>query len=111
MMRGNIAQAPMQERGFTIRCTITKIARHCDDRAGTGADTFDGRNDRLRTITHFLDQVAGHPRERQQSIYVHLRQRTDDLVHVAARTEIAAGASKYHGLDIVCVLQLVKGIS
>ena len=58
-------------------------------------------DDRLRAGAHRLDQVAGHAREGEQARHVHLGQRADDLVHVAARAEIAAGAGDHHGLDVV----------
>ena len=47
----------------------------------------------LRTTAHRFDQIAGHAREREQTGRVHLRERADDLVHVAARAEVVAGAA------------------
>ena len=41
------------------------------------------------------DQVAGHAREVEQAALVHLGQRPDDLMDVAARAEIAAGAGDH----------------
>ena len=67
-------------------------------------------NDRLRTGAHLLDQLAGHAREGEQARHVvlalHLDQRTDDLVHVAAGAEIAAGAGDHDVLDAVGICSL-----
>jgi hypothetical protein len=47
---------------------------------------------------HGLDQVARHAREHQQLGRLQAHQRADDLVHVAARAEVAAGAGDHHRL-------------
>ena len=60
---------------------------------GARAHALDRGDDRLRAGAHRPDQVAGHPGEAEQAVAVHLGQRADDLVDVAARAEIAAGAA------------------
>jgi len=42
----------------------------------------------LRTGAQRFDQIAGHAREVEQAVRVHLRERADDLVHIAAGAEI-----------------------
>jgi hypothetical protein len=75
----------VRERAVPTR----KVADHRDDRASAGTDAVNGRNDRLRTPAHCLDQIAGHAREREQAGRVHLRQRADDVVHVAAEQKLS----------------------
>ena len=75
------------------------VRGHGDDRAGADADAVDRGDDRLRAAAHRLDQVAGHPGEVEQARHRPLGQRADDLVDVAARAEIAAGAGDDHRLD------------
>ena len=48
-------------------------------------------------------QIARHACKFQQVLHIHLRQRADDLVHIAARTEIFAGACYHDCIDILVV--------
>ena len=72
-------------------------------------------DDRLRTGAHLLDQLTRHAREGEQARHVvlalHLDQRTDDLVHVAAGAEIAAGADDHDVLDTVGILQVAERVA
>ena len=72
-----------------LRAVPSGVGRHCEDRAGAGADAVDGRDDRLRAGAHRLDEVASHPCEREQARHVDLVERPDDLVHVAAGAEFS----------------------
>ena len=67
--------------------------------------------DRLRAGADRLDQIAGHAREREQALHVALGQRRDDLVHVAAGAEIAAGTGQHHRLDVVAGRQVAEGVA
>src|SRR5258708_6170478 len=42
---------------------------------------------------------------------LHLDQRPDDLVHVAARAEIAAGAGHHHGADLAHIGELAEQVA
>ena len=50
---------------------------------------------------HRLHRLAGHAGEFEQADRIHLDQRTDDLEHVAAGTEIAALAGEDERLDLI----------
>ena len=93
------ADAVEQERGLRFRRRIANVGRHGDDRAGADADAVDGGDDRLRAMAHGFDQIAGHAREVEQFRHAHFGERGDDVVHVAAGAEIAAGAGEHHRLD------------
>jgi hypothetical protein len=47
----------------------------------------------------------------EQLGHLHLHQRADDLVHVAAAAEVAAGAGEDHGLDVGGVDQLAEQVA
>ena len=79
------------------------VAGHGEDRAGAGADALDRGDDRLRAGAHRPDQVAGHAREFEQAVIVHLGQRADDFVDVAAGAEIAARAADHDHLHLAGV--------
>ena len=89
----------------------THIRRQCDHRAGAGAHAVDRGDDRLRAVAHRLDEIAGHPGEREQLRRRHLRQRPDDLVDVAARAEVAAGAADHHALHVARVDESAEEIA
>jgi MFS family permease len=109
------ADAHEQKRGLGPRRADAHVGRHGEDRAGAGADAVHRGDDRLRTGAHRLDQIAGHAREGEKAIGVavllHLDQRADDFMHVAAGAEIAAGACEDDGLDGFVVDQLAKEIA
>ncbi len=90
---------------------VAQIGRHRQDRAGSGADAVDRRQNRLRTQPHRLDQIAGHAGKGEQLRHPHFGQRADDLEHVAARTEIAAGAGQHDGFDALFVDQAAEGVA
>ena len=68
---------------------------------GAGDNFCSGGDDRLRAGAHRLDQIARQAREGEQSFHVARQQRADDLVHVAARREVAAVGREDDGLDVV----------
>jgi hypothetical protein len=86
------AHAHEQERRPRARRAEADVGSERDHRARARAHAVDGRDDRLRAMAHRLDEVAGHAREVDEARVVHRRQRADDLVHVAAGAEVAAGA-------------------
>ena len=49
--------------------------------------------------------------KRRSSGIVHLRQRPDDLVHVAAGGEVAARAGEYDGFDVVGVDEVAEEVA
>ena len=104
-----------QERHLAARRCRTQVRGHRDDGAGAGAHAVDRGDDRLRAGAHRLDQVAGHARECEQARHVavalHLDQWPDDLVHVAARAEIAARAGDHHGLDVIGVGEVAERVA
>ena len=103
MMRGRMLQAPMSQparptrvnrKAALLRAVPTRRSEAIAMIAPAPAHTPSiAAIDRLRAGAHRLDQVARHAREGQQVRHAHLRQRADDLVHVAARAEVAAGAA------------------
>src|SRR5215204_6241485 len=93
-----------QERDLRPWRANADVGGHCDDGAGPGADAVDSGDDRLRRGPHRLDELAGHAREGGQPLRAHLDQRPDDLEHVAAGREIAAGAGDHHRLHRVVLL-------
>src|SRR6185437_13382352 len=106
------ADDPRKDRaGAHVRARQAEadVAGHGEDRAGAGAHALDRRDDRLRTAAHRADQVAGHAGEANEAAAVHLRQRADDLVDVAARAEIAARAADHDDLHMIAVVELVEG--
>ncbi len=91
-----------QERGLAARRAEPQIARQREHGARARADAVDGSDDRLRARAHRLDQVAGHSREGEQpGIVASSCRGADDVVHVAAGAEIAAGAGDDDRLDVV----------
>ena len=96
---------------FDCGGAVAQIGGHRDDRAGAGADAVDRGDDRLRASAHRLHQIAGHAGEIEQLGHRHLGERADDLVHVAAGAEVAAGAGDHDGLDVACVLQAAEQIA
>jgi len=100
-----------QERHLALRRAVTDVRAAGEHGAGTGADAVDCADDRLRHIAHRAHDVARHARELEQPTHVHLGERTDDLVHVAAGAEVAAGAGEHHCLDLGHVGELAKEIA
>src|SRR2546425_7497030 len=94
-----------EEGHFGAARAIAQVRKQGNDRAGAGARAVHGGDDRLRAVAHRLDQVSRHARELEQLGLAHLRERPDDLVHVAAGAEIAARARHDHRPDIVRVAQ------
>ena len=82
------SDAREQERDLAPRRADPDIARERDRRAGAGADAVDGSDDGLRAVPHRLHEIAGHARERENVAgaprLLHLNQRPNDLVDVAA---------------------------
>ena len=76
---------------------------------GAGAHAVHRRDDRLRAGAHGPDQVAGHAGKAKQAGLVHFRKRADDLVNVAAGTEVAARAGDDDGLDVAAIIELPEG--
>jgi hypothetical protein len=99
MIRGSMAHAPMSQPARPTRVNrkavfASGVARRRSEAMvmiapAPTADTVDGRDDRLAATDHRLDQVTGHAGEVQQALHVHFRQRADDVVYIAAGTEIA----------------------
>ncbi len=109
------AHAHEQERRLGSRRAVAQVGGHGQDGAGAGANAVDGGHDRLRAGAHGLDEVARHSGEGQQPRHValalHLHQRADDLVHVAAGAEVAAGARDHNTLDAVGVDEVAEGVA
>jgi hypothetical protein len=105
------ADAGEQERRPGLGRRDAEVAGHRQDRARAGADAFHGGDDRLRAGAHGFHQVAGHAGEVEQPALVHAGQRTDDLVHVAARAEVAARAPQHHDLDRAGELQRAEQVA
>ena len=97
-----------QKRGFGAGRAQPHVAGQRHHGAGTGANSVNGANDRLRTIAHGLDQVASHTGKGQQLGHAHAGEWADDLVHIAARAKICAGTGHYHRLDIGAAAQAVE---
>ena len=95
------ADAREEKRGLGLRRAEAQIGEERDHRAGADADAVDGGDDRLRTGAHRLDEIAGHAREGEQPLHVARQQRADDVVHVAARREVAAVRRDDDRLDVV----------
>ncbi len=91
------ADAGEQKCGLRRGCADPKIRHHRDDRAGPRTDAVHRRDHHLRTAANRLDQITRHARERQQLRHGHARQRTDDVVHVAAGREVATGTVDHDG--------------
>src|SRR6266700_2723056 len=89
---------------------VAQVRERGDDRARAGAHAVHGGDDRLRAVAHRLDQIARHARKLKQPGFAHLRERPDDLVHIAAGAEIAAGARHDHRLDVACGAQAAEQI-
>ena len=49
---------------------------------------------------HRLDQLTGHPREGEEVLHAATDQRPDNVMHVAARAEVAAGTGHHHRLHL-----------
>jgi hypothetical protein len=64
-----------------------------------------------RAMAHGLDEIAGHAREEQQFGHRQIDQRRDDVVHVAAGTEVLTRAVNHHGFDVGRVGQLPEQIA
>ena len=88
-----------------------QIAHHCEYRAGAGAHAVDRRDDRLRTGEHGFDEIAGHLGEGEEFGRSALRQRTDDFVDVAARTEVIFRAGQHDRLDVRLVIERTKEVA
>jgi hypothetical protein len=73
-----------EERGLRARRGYPQVRGHGHDGTGPDTDAVEGRDHRLGTAAHGLDQIAGHPGEGEQGRHVHFGQGADDLVHVAA---------------------------
>jgi len=79
-----------QERAFRSRCRQPQVRGHGKDRARPHRHPVHRRDDRLAAGDHRLDQIAGHPGECQQVLRRLADQGADDVMHIAAGTEIAA---------------------
>ena len=98
-------------RNAVLACgvPIRRSDGHREDRAGPDADPVDRGHDRLRAGPQRLDHRAGHAGEGEQLRHRAPRQRLDDLEHVAARAEIAAGAGQHDRLDVLGMAQRLEG--
>jgi hypothetical protein len=83
-----------------LRCRVSKIGRHGEDRARPGAHAVDGGHDLLRALAHRLDEVPGHSGKGEEIVHLHARQRLDDLEHVASRAKISARSDQNDRPDI-----------
>src|SRR5205823_218253 len=88
-----------------------QIRRAGDQCAGPGARAVDRRDDRLRTAAHRLHHVTGHAREREQLGHFHLHQLADDVVNVAAGTEISTFAGEHDSPDVGSVNHLAEEVA
>ena len=93
------------------RCGKPQVRRQGDHGPRTDANSLDGRNDRTPAADDRLDQIAGHARKGQQALHIHLDQRADDLVHVAAGTEVPAVGGEDHGVHILGINEIAEGIA
>src|SRR3546814_8179840 len=89
------------------RC-YTDVRGHCHDSAGACADAVDRGDHGLRTGAHRLHQIARHSGEGEKLGHVHLGERADDLVDVAARAELAACTSDNDRLNILLIDQIAE---
>ena len=89
-----------QEGGLGLRRREPDVRRHGDDGARSDGDAIHRGDDRLAAIEDRLDQIAGHPGEGEQLLHRPADQRPDDIVNIAAGTEIAAVGQEHHGVDI-----------
>ena len=94
------ADANEQEGGPRGGRADAKIGGKRDHRARAGAYAVHRRHDRLRAMTHRLHQVARHAREILQFRRAHARERSDDVVHVAAGAEVSTGPRDHDGFDV-----------
>src|SRR5262249_3398560 len=83
------------ERGFGLRRAETNVTEQRDHGAGANTDTVNRPDDRLRTGPHRLNEFAGHAGEFEQPLHVATQQRTDDVVDIAAGTEVAGARAEY----------------
>ena len=100
------ADAREQEGRLGRRRREPDVGGHGDDRARPHRHAVDGRDDRLAAVQHRLDEIARHAREGEQLLHVHGDQRADDVVHIAARAEIAAIGQEHDRMHVVLVDQL-----
>ena len=100
-----------QERGPRRRGANPQVRgkrHHCP---GARARAVDRGDDRLRTFAHREHEIAGHPGECQQLGRRHPGQWSDDLVHVDAGAEIAAGARHDDRLDVARVHEAAEQVA
>ena len=100
-----------QESRLGLVGSIAQVASQRHHRARTGTDAIDGADDGLRAAAHGFHQIARHACEFQQLGHRHFGQRANDVVHVAARAEVAALARHHHHLDVGRVAQAVEQVA
>jgi hypothetical protein len=110
-VRTGEADAGEQEGRLGGRRAETDVGGHGKDRACARAHAVDRRDDRLRAVAHRLDEIARHPGEGEQAGHVHPGQRADDLVHVAARAEVAPRTGDHHRLDVGRVDEVAEHVA
>jgi hypothetical protein len=89
----------------------SNVARHGDDGAGAGADAIHGRDQYLRTGAHRAHEISRHAGEIEQLRRGHPRERSDDLVDVAAGAKISPRAREHHRTHVARVDQRAKQIA
>ena len=88
-----------------------QVGGHGDDRAGTHTNPINRCDNRLAAMDHRFDQITGHPGKGQKLFHVHPGQWADDVMHIAARTEITAVRRKNHSLNFVGIGQIAKPVA
>jgi hypothetical protein len=106
MILGNREQAPISHPASPTRVKRkavfargVKIGCHGEYGARAGADAVHRRDDGLRACAHGLDQIPGHACELEQARGIPMGERTDDLVDIAAGTEILSRARQHDGAN------------
>ena len=67
-----------------------QVGGHCDDCPCAYAYAIDCGDNGLAAVHDGFDQIAGHAGEGQKLFHGHFGQGADDVVHIAARAEVAS---------------------
>src|ERR1700752_165227 len=88
----------------------TNVSGKGDGRPRACGGAIQTCNHRLRQRANILNKFTRHAGELEQSFHVPAEQLTNNVVHVAARTERSAGASNYDNSNVRLVAQPSKRI-
>ena len=113
-VRSTQTDAGKEECDLTARRPVAEVAGHGDDRSGSSAYPIHGCDDRLWAGAHGGDESSRHPCECEELIrplcFTHAHERTNDLVNVAARAEVAARPSHHDDVDVRRLRELTEGV-